>query len=292
LGTGIYSRRHFVLASLGAACVLRNGNRAFADSLSSGVCMLTPEQEEGPFYIAARHVRRDVAEGQQGIPLALRLHIVDARTCEPIVNYATEIWQCNALGEYSGYLGSLGPPGGGPPNGGPRSGGQTAGRPPDDALHHAGLPKGVPPNGVPTQMQASNGRRFLRGTQFTDYRGFVQFATIFPGFYSGRVNHIHVKVWAPSTPSGHPSDAAHVVHTGQVFFPEELARAISSQAPYVEHRIERTTLQEDPIFRGQSGRLSIARMLRKDSNPVAYVAAITVGVDRAAIPAPAQRAHS
>lgn len=36
---------------------------------------------------------------------------------------------------------------------------------------------------------------FLRGTQTTDDNGNVTFQTIFPGWYSGRTVHIHVKVW-------------------------------------------------------------------------------------------------
>ncbi|HYP56493.1 MAG TPA: intradiol ring-cleavage dioxygenase [Solirubrobacterales bacterium] len=65
-------------------------------------CVLTPEQEEGPFYIDLAQVRRDIVEDRQGVPLALALTVVDANTCEPIGDAAVDIWHCDALGVYSG----------------------------------------------------------------------------------------------------------------------------------------------------------------------------------------------
>jgi Dioxygenase len=65
-------------------------------------CLLTPEQEEGPFYIDLGQVRRDIVEDRPGVPLALALTVVDAGTCEPIRDAAVDIWHCDALGVYSG----------------------------------------------------------------------------------------------------------------------------------------------------------------------------------------------
>ncbi len=65
-------------------------------------CVLTPEQEEGPFYIDLARVRRNIVEGRPGVPLALALTVVDAQTCEPIPDAAVDIWHCDALGVYSG----------------------------------------------------------------------------------------------------------------------------------------------------------------------------------------------
>jgi protocatechuate 3,4-dioxygenase beta subunit len=65
-------------------------------------CVLTPEQEEGPFYIDLARVRRDVVENRPGVPLALRLTVVDSTTCKPIRDAAVDIWHCDALGVYSG----------------------------------------------------------------------------------------------------------------------------------------------------------------------------------------------
>lgn len=65
-------------------------------------CVLTPMQEEGPFYIDLARVRRDIAEDRQGVPLALAITIVDAGTCEPIRDAAVDVWHCDARGLYSG----------------------------------------------------------------------------------------------------------------------------------------------------------------------------------------------
>jgi protocatechuate 3,4-dioxygenase beta subunit len=65
-------------------------------------CVLTPGQEEGPFYIDLAQVRRDIVEDRAGVPLALAVTVVDSDTCEPIRDAAVDIWHCDALGFYSG----------------------------------------------------------------------------------------------------------------------------------------------------------------------------------------------
>jgi protocatechuate 3,4-dioxygenase beta subunit len=65
-------------------------------------CVLTPAQEEGPFYIDLAQVRQDIVEDRPGVPLALALTVVDANTCEPIRNAAVDVWHCDAQGSYSG----------------------------------------------------------------------------------------------------------------------------------------------------------------------------------------------
>jgi protocatechuate 3,4-dioxygenase beta subunit len=65
-------------------------------------CVLTPAQEEGPFYIDLAQVRRDIVEDRPGVPLALAVAVVDASTCEPIRDAAVDVWHCDALGVYSG----------------------------------------------------------------------------------------------------------------------------------------------------------------------------------------------
>jgi protocatechuate 3,4-dioxygenase beta subunit len=64
-------------------------------------CVLAPEQEEGPFYVDLERVRDDIVDGRPGLPLRLRVHVVDARTCEPLRSAAVDVWHCDALGSYS-----------------------------------------------------------------------------------------------------------------------------------------------------------------------------------------------
>jgi protocatechuate 3,4-dioxygenase beta subunit len=65
-------------------------------------CVLTPEQTEGPYYIAGEKLRRDITEGRPGTPLLLQLAVVDASTCRPIKGALVDIWHCDAMGVYSG----------------------------------------------------------------------------------------------------------------------------------------------------------------------------------------------
>src|SRR5437764_13712968 len=66
-------------------------------------CVLTPEQTEGPYYIANEKLRRNITEGRPGTPLTLRLGVVDASSCRPIKGAAVDIWHADAAGVYSGF---------------------------------------------------------------------------------------------------------------------------------------------------------------------------------------------
>jgi protocatechuate 3,4-dioxygenase beta subunit len=65
--------------------------------------VLTPEQTEGPYYIAGEKVRRDITEGRAGTPLLLRAFVVNASTCKAIKGAAVDIWHADAGGVYSGF---------------------------------------------------------------------------------------------------------------------------------------------------------------------------------------------
>jgi len=68
----------------------------------SVTCVLAPEQTEGPFYLDGQKVRRNITEGKPGVPLELRLLVVDVATCRPIRGAAVDVWHCDAAGVYSG----------------------------------------------------------------------------------------------------------------------------------------------------------------------------------------------
>ena len=57
----------------------------------------------GPYYLAREKLRRDITEGRPGVPLLLRLKVVNASTCRPIKGAAVDIWHADALGVYSGF---------------------------------------------------------------------------------------------------------------------------------------------------------------------------------------------
>jgi protocatechuate 3,4-dioxygenase beta subunit len=68
-------------------------------------CVLTPEQTEGPYYIPGERIRRNITEGKRGVPLTLRVLVVNASTCKPIKGAAVDVWHCDAAGAYSGVGG-------------------------------------------------------------------------------------------------------------------------------------------------------------------------------------------
>lgn len=70
----------------------------------AGVCRITPQTTAGPFYFDPDLVRTDITEGRKGVPLAVRLQIVDA-ACAPLPGARVDIWHCDAEGHYSGYPG-------------------------------------------------------------------------------------------------------------------------------------------------------------------------------------------
>jgi protocatechuate 3,4-dioxygenase beta subunit len=74
-----------------------------AGLIAGDTCPVTPEQTEGPFYFDPQLVRRDIKEGKAGVPLRLRLQIVDAAQCAPSGRARVDIWHCDPAGTYSGY---------------------------------------------------------------------------------------------------------------------------------------------------------------------------------------------
>jgi hypothetical protein len=94
----------FALAGEGADIDV--GDLIDPDALGT-MCVLTPSQTAGPYYLNLNLVRSDITEGKPGIPTRLFLNVVRASDCTPIPNAAVDVWHCDALGLYSGVA-SLG----------------------------------------------------------------------------------------------------------------------------------------------------------------------------------------
>ncbi|MCT9075011.1 intradiol ring-cleavage dioxygenase [Streptomyces fulvoviolaceus] len=280
------TRRKVVVAGAGAAVAVGVGGTlaasgAFADettgtatataSSSSEACYkLTSETTEGPYYIDADKIRRDITEDKEGIPLTLTLKVIDSETCKPIRNAAVDIWHCDALGLYSGYESFS-------------EGGGTA---PTDAP--SGTPTGEPPSGAPSGGTGGGGgheeptsdTRYLRGTWKTDKHGLVTFKTIFPGWYQGRCVHIHTKVHVSGEWTDAGYEGGNTCHTGQLFFSEESVLASAEVDPYSTSTTTRTTLTEDMIY-DQSGTTGGLLKLKYNKKNIAkgVHASLTMGVD-------------
>jgi protocatechuate 3,4-dioxygenase beta subunit len=73
-----------------------------ASSVGAACTPLTPEAEEGPFYLPDELVRSNIREDQAGVGLDLTFRVMDSDTCEPLENAAVDVWHCNGIGDYSG----------------------------------------------------------------------------------------------------------------------------------------------------------------------------------------------
>ena len=129
-------------------------------------CRVWAEQDEGPYHRDSQPLRRDITEDREGVPLQLGIRLAGDKGA-PVGDATVEIWQCDALGRYSGFP------------------------PPNDAavVTSADAPRG---EYLPDQT-------FLRGCQGADEAGMVEFRTIYPGWYPGRTVHIHVMVHLDNT---------------------------------------------------------------------------------------------
>jgi protocatechuate 3,4-dioxygenase beta subunit len=205
---------------------------ASGTTASKAACVLTPEVTDGPYYLDVNKVRSDITEGKDGAPLDLKLTVVDATGCTPIKDAAIDVWHCDAGGVYSGFSqASAGGPGGGP-------GGSQG----------------------PTDSQT-----FLRGTQVSDANGLAQFQTIYPGWYSGRAVHIHMKVHVGGS----------VVHTGQLFFDDNLTDQVYRNAPYSTRGAPDVRNAADDIYRSAGAASAVLAVTPADRG---YAGEITVGV--------------
>ncbi|MGW3416833.1 intradiol ring-cleavage dioxygenase [Streptomyces phaeochromogenes] len=259
------------IAATANAGQTKKGASPTASSTSSETCYkLTSETTEGPYYIDADKLRQDITEDREGIPLTLRLKVIDNETCKPIRNAAVDIWHCDALGLYSGYEDSSSGGGGGTP---------PTGTPTDVPT---GTPTGSPPGGGggAGHQEPTDDKRYLRGTWKTDKQGFVTFKTVFPGWYQGRCVHIHTKVHVGGTWTDAGYEGGNTCHTGQFFFDEESVLASAEVEPYSTSTTERTTLTEDTIY-DQSGTAGGLLKLKYKKNGIAkgVLGTITMGVD-------------
>lgn len=111
---------------------------------------------------------------------------------------------------------------------------------------------------------SARGSTFMRGIQVTDAEGKATFDTIYPGWYQGRAVHIHVKV----------STGGNEVHTGQLFFPDDISSAVYESGPYADRGEMDTTNRSDGLFNrgGSESTLNVSR------NGDSYTGTLTLGV--------------
>lgn len=288
------TRRSLLAGSLGGFFVCSARGRATAivtskNRVRSPSCSLAPEQTEGPYYVDGALLRSNITEGRSGIPLRLRIVILDGQRCIPLLNAAVSIWHCDASGVYSGFTANSpdGPP---MPPPGMRSGATMMRNgppgPPPPGFEFRGMAGGHPP--PPFHHGAQDKTRFFRGVQMTDASGAVEFVTIYPGWYVGRDTHIHLKVFTQGSVSTDQYQGGHVCHTGQLFFPDELSDAVARLSPYASHHAKRTRQEDDDIFTSQHGSEFVLSLEQNNRRSMAegFRTQVAIGVDPNAEPAP------
>jgi protocatechuate 3,4-dioxygenase beta subunit len=199
---------------------------------TSGGCILIPAETEGPYPLDlssnSSMFRQDITEGNAGTPLNLTLTLVNiSDNCAPIANARIDIWHCNKDGYYSGYANQ--------------------------------------PGYLGTQSHV--GATFFRGIQLTDSNGQVQFTTIYPGWYTSRVTHIHFQVFLSSVLSA----------TSQMAFPESLTTAVYNTSPYSAHGQNSTTLSNDNVF-SDAANTQYQLLTIAANGSGGYDASLTIGV--------------
>ena len=237
-----------------------------AASPTTDLCLLTPEQTEGPYYLPLELVRAEITEDKPGIPLRLRVAVADVNACTMLEDAAVDIWHCDAQGYYSGVTGE---PGAGAS--------QEAG---------AGAEAGT----------------FLRGIQLTNTDGIAEFQTIYPGWYSGRTVHIHMKVHIggtadvlePPTPATDTGmyEGGHVSHTGQLYFDDAISDEVYAAGGAYAGRADARRLRNDQDgilgeHADEPGFILTLTPLVDGSIADGFLGEITIGVDPTATPEPA-----
>lgn len=211
------------------------------------VYQLSPEQIAGPYFRNPKLIRRNVSEGMDGIPLVLRLTIVDAMTRQPVTGALVDIWHCNARGAYSGWS-------------------------------KVNPDKEVDVDDIGS-IPRTDDDTYLRGGQFTDKMGIVRFTTIYPGFYAGRALHIHVAVRI--TAGNNYLEERHVAWVGQLYFPEVASRSVLNAREYSGRAVSPLTNAQDMFYQRMGGEASTLNIhtIGRDSNEDGFFGHMTIGVD-------------
>lgn len=252
------TRRKLLISGAAGLGWLATGPRL----VQASECILTSTQIVGPYYLEEAERRRDVRDGRPGADLLLRLKIVDADTCQPIMGAVAEIWSCDALGKYSGYP-EVDP--NSPPILGRRSPSASDG--PD--LGTIGRRSSERRGGFGLRVQPTGPKRFLRGNQVADSDGKIEFLTIYPGWYAPRAVHVHAKV--------HLEQAE--LFTTQFYFPEDLNRTIHQSEPYIKrHPSPYTNAADRTMRRGGSDPEGVWPAMTAEGSM--QVGTLTVGVTR------------
>jgi len=118
----------------------------------------------------------------------------------------------------------------------------------------------------------ATGQTFLRGIQVTDASGQVVFDTIYPGWYSGRITHIHMQAYLNDAVT-----QGTAIITSQMAFPQDVTTAVYNSTLYAAHgqNTSVTSFAQDNVF-SDGTTYEMATIAGDVSN--GYVATLTLGI--------------
>ena len=122
-----------------------------------------------------------------------------------------------------------------------------------------------------TQNGSHLGETYCRGIQQTDSSGKVTFQTIYPGWYAGRITHVHFQVYLTSL-------SGTVTATSQLAFPQAITQAVYASTLYAAkgQNTSVTSFSADNIFSdGTTYQMSSVT----GSVSAGYTAKLTIGVN-------------
>lgn len=225
----------WVLGGTGASLVLLGGAGEQSAVAQTFDCILSPEMTEGPYWVDERLNRSDVRSNTSTGAVKAGVQLDLAITVQQIDGNG-----CAVLpGAYV------------------------------DIWH-------CDAGGLYSDVSANNtvGQNFLRGYQITDENGVARFTTIYPGWYSGRAVHIHLRVRTFNGTTRLDQ------FTSQLFFDDTLTDTVFQQSPYNTRGSRNTRNANDNIYNGQTR--TLMTLTQTDSG---YQATMNVGVDLTAPPA-------
>lgn len=117
------------------------------------------------------------------------------------------------------------------------------------------------------------GETYLRGVQLTDANGQVSFTTVYPGWYAGRITHIHAEVYLDGNyASGTPDK------TTQFAFPQSVTTEVYASSLYATHgqNTSITSFSADNVF--SDGTDTEMLTLSGDTSS-GYTATLTLGLN-------------
>jgi uncharacterized protein (TIGR03437 family) len=227
-----------LLALGGAAIVVPAWNETVEAADTLACVQQTPTVTEGPYWVDEKLFRSDIrtdpntGAARAGIPLALTINVqnIGNGACAVVPGAYVDIWHCDAKGIYS-----------------------------DEGTYNPGGGTGT---------VNTSGQKFLRGYQITDGNGQVQFTTIYPGWYSGRTIHIHVRV---RTYSGATILSNFVT---QIFFDDAVNDTVMATSAYSRTTARDTTNARDMVYQTANKERMLATL--SGDNASGYQASISI----------------